>query len=109
MKKPNLAVLGATGVVGREILSILVENDVPFENIKFLASSKSAGKKIEFKGKEYTIEEATPDSFEGVNIVLASASNALIIGFNIRPNNKIIEYAKEKGVDISIISESYKI
>ena len=76
MKKPNLAVLGATGVVGREILSILVENDVPFENIKFLASSKSAGKKIEFKGKEYTIEEATPDSFEGVNIVLASAGGS---------------------------------
>lgn len=76
MKKPNLAVLGATGVVGREILSILAENDVPFENIKFLASSKSAGKKIEFKGKEYTIEEATPDSFEGVNIVLASAGGS---------------------------------
>lgn len=76
MKKPNLAVLGATGVVGREILSILVENDVSFENIKFLASSKSAGKKIEFKGKEYTIEEATPDSFEGVNIVLASAGGS---------------------------------
>lgn len=76
MKKPNLAVLGASGVVGREILSILVENDVPFENIKFLASSKSAGKKIEFKGKEYTIEEATPDSFEGVNIVLASAGGS---------------------------------
>lgn len=76
MKKPNLAVLGATGVVGREILLILVENDVPFENIKFLASSKSAGKKIEFKGKEYTIEEATPDSFEGVNIVLASAGGS---------------------------------
>ena len=76
MKKPNLAVLGATGVVGREILSILVENDVPFENIKFLASSKSAGKKIEFKGEEYTIEEATPDSFEGVNIVLASAGGS---------------------------------
>lgn len=76
MKKTNLAVLGATGVVGREILSILVENDVPFENIKFLASSKSAGKKIEFKGKEYTIEEATPDSFEGVNIVLASAGGS---------------------------------
>lgn len=76
MKKPNLAVLGATGVVGREILSILAENNVPFENIKFLASSKSAGKKIEFKGKEYTIEEATPESFEGVNIVLASAGGS---------------------------------
>lgn len=73
MRKPNIAVLGATGVVGREILNILKENDVQYNEIKFLASAKSAGKKIEFKGKEYTIIEATPDAFEGINIVLASA------------------------------------
>ena len=76
MKKPILGVLGATGVVGRHILQILEENNVPFENIKFLASKKSAGKKIEFKGKEYTVIEATPDSFEGINIVLASAGGS---------------------------------
>lgn len=76
MRKPNLAVLGATGVVGREILSILKENDVPYESIKFLASSKSAGKKIEFKGEEHTVLEATPEVFEGVNIVLASAGGS---------------------------------
>lgn len=76
MKKPNLAVLGATGVVGREILSILEENNVPYESIKFLASSKSAGKEIEFKGEKHTIIEATPDAFEGVNIVLASAGGS---------------------------------
>ena len=45
MRKPNIAVLGATGVVGREILKILVENNVPYNEIKFLASAKSAGKK----------------------------------------------------------------
>ena len=50
MKKPNLTVIGATGVVGRENLSIVVETEIHIENIKFLASSKSAGKKIEFKG-----------------------------------------------------------
>ena len=70
---PNIAVLGATGVVGREILSILIENNVKYKSIKFLASSRSAGKKIEFKGEEHTVIEATPDAFEGVNIVLASA------------------------------------
>ncbi len=70
---PNLAVLGATGVVGREILNILVENNVEFNSIKFLASKKSAGSTIEFKGKTYTIEEATDNSFDGVNICLASA------------------------------------
>lgn len=76
MKKPNIAVLGATGVVGREILSILVENDVQYNEIKFLASAKSAGKKLTFKGEEHTIVEATPEAFEGVNIVLASAGGS---------------------------------
>lgn len=73
MRKPVIAVLGATGVVGREILNILIENEVPYTEIKFLASAKSAGKEIEFKGKKHTIIEATPEAFEGVNIVLASA------------------------------------
>jgi len=76
MRKPNIAVLGATGVVGRKILEILTENNVPYESIKFLASSKSAGKEIEFKGEKHTIIEATPEAFEGVNIVLASAGGS---------------------------------
>ena len=76
MNRPNIAVLGATGVVGREILKILVENNVEYNEIKFLASSKSAGKKITFKGEEHTIVEAAPEAFDGVNIVLASAGGA---------------------------------
>lgn len=76
MRKPNIAVLGATGVVGREILKILSEDRVPYNEIKFLASSKSAGKKTKFDGKDYTIIEATPEAFEGVNIVLASAGGS---------------------------------
>ncbi len=70
---PNLAVLGATGVVGREILNILKENNVKYNSIKFLASARSAGSKIEFDGKEYTIIEAKDEEFDGVNICLASA------------------------------------
>lgn len=73
IKKPVLAVLGATGVVGREILNILIENNIEYESIKFLASARSAGKTIEFKGESHTIIEATPEAFQGVNIVLASA------------------------------------
>ena len=72
-KLPNLAVLGATGVVGREILSILEENKVEYNSIKFLASKRSAGSKIQFKGQEFTVVEATPEVFDGVNICLASA------------------------------------
>ncbi len=79
MSLPNIAVLGATGVVGREILSILIENDVKYNEIKFLASKKSAGKQIEFKGEMHTIVEATPEAFEGVNIVLASAGGSTSI------------------------------
>ena len=76
MRKPVIGVLGATGVVGRHILEILEENNVVFEDIKFLASKKSAGKTIQFKGKDYTVIEATPDAFEGINIVLASAGGS---------------------------------
>lgn len=76
MQKPNIAVLGATGVVGREILNIIEEIDLPYKEIKMLSSARSAGKEMEFKGKIYTVEEATPESFEGVNIVLASAGGS---------------------------------
>ena len=76
MNKPNIAILGATGVVGREITQIVDELGIEFENIKFLSSPKSAGKKLEFQGKEYTVEETTPDSFNGVDIVLASAGGS---------------------------------
>ena len=76
MKKPNIAILGATGVVGREITNITNELNVEFENIKFLSSARSAGTKITFQGKEYTVEEATPESFDNVDIVMASAGGS---------------------------------
>ncbi len=76
MKKPNIAILGATGVVGREITKIVDELKIPFNEIKFLSSAKSAGSEIEFQGKKYIVEEAKPESFDGVNIVLASAGGA---------------------------------
>lgn len=73
MNKPNIAVLGATGVVGREILKVIEETQLPYNEIKLLASAKSAGKEVEFKGETLIVEEATPEAFVGVNIVLASA------------------------------------
>ena len=74
--KPNIAVLGATGVVGREILSILEEKKFEFNTIKMLASKRSAGSKLDFMGKDYTVIEATPEAFEGLDIVLASAGGS---------------------------------
>jgi len=72
-RKPNIAVLGATGVVGRHILEIMEELKIPYNSVKLLSSAKSAGSKLSFDGNEYTLEEATPESFDGVDIVLASA------------------------------------
>jgi len=69
----NLAVLGATGVVGSEILNVLENSTLPINSIKMLSSARSAGKKVTFKGKEYTVIETKPEEFEGVDIVLASA------------------------------------
>lgn len=75
-KRPNIAILGATGVVGREITKIVDELKIDFNEIKFLSSAKSAGTKLEFQGKTYTVEEAKPESFDNVNIVLASAGGS---------------------------------
>lgn len=75
-RKANIAILGATGVVGREITKIVDELKIEYNTIKFLSSAKSAGTKLTFQGKEYTVEEAKPESFDGVNIVLASAGGS---------------------------------
>lgn len=76
MKKPNIAILGATGVVGREILKIMDELKVEYNQLKLLSSAKSAGSELEFQGKKYIVEEAKPESFDGVNIVIASAGGS---------------------------------
>jgi len=72
----NLAIAGVTGAVGQEFLEIIDEREFPFDSLKMLASSRSAGRKIKFKGKEYTVEELTTDSFDGVDIALFSAGGA---------------------------------
>ncbi len=77
MKKYNIAILGATGAVGREMLKILEERNFPVGELRLLASKRSEGKEIEFMGKTYIVSEATKDSFEGMDIVLGAASNAL--------------------------------
>ncbi len=69
----SVAVAGVTGAVGQEFLSIIEERNFPFTSFKMLASSRSAGKKIPFKGKEYTVEQMTTDSFKGIDIALFSA------------------------------------
>ncbi|GBG54812.1 aspartate-semialdehyde dehydrogenase [Sporomusaceae bacterium FL31] len=76
MKKYNVAILGATGAVGQEFLELIAERNFPFNELKLLASKRSAGKIIEFMGKEYTVEEATEESFKGVHIALFAGGAA---------------------------------
>jgi aspartate-semialdehyde dehydrogenase len=72
-KQPNVAIMGATGAVGEELRKILEQRDFPLSSLKLLASSRSAGKQLEFRGEKISVEELKPESFEGVDIVLASA------------------------------------
>lgn len=71
--KFNVAVVGATGAVGEQIIRILEKRDFPVDKLKLLSSARSAGTVLQFKGQEITVEEAGPDSFEGVDIALFSA------------------------------------
>ena len=73
MKKYNVAVVGATGLVGGTFLKVLAEYQFPIKNLRLLASSRSAGKVIAYCGKEYVVEELTETSFEGIDIALFSA------------------------------------
>ena len=77
MKKYNVAILGATGAVGQEMLKVLEEYDVPVEKLLPLASAKSAGGTVRFKGQDVKIEEATEDSFKGMDFVLGAVKNGM--------------------------------
>jgi aspartate-semialdehyde dehydrogenase len=68
-----VAILGATGAVGAELLQLLEERNFPISELKLLASARSAGQKIDFKGVSIEVEEVTEQAFEGVDLVLASA------------------------------------
>ena len=75
MKLYTVAVLGATGAVGQEMIKILQERNFPVGKLKPLASARSAGKTLRFKGEDVVIEEARDEAFEGVDIVLGAAEN----------------------------------
>ena len=71
-----VAVVGATGAVGHEMISILEERNFPVSEIRLLASANSEGKKLQYKDKDYTVKTLTHDSFAGVDIALFSAGGA---------------------------------
>ena len=101
---PVVAVCGATGAVGNEFLNVLHDLDFPASKVIALASARSAGKKLPFKGcgqvpaGELTVQEMTPESFEGVDIALFSAggSSSLCIYLALGIEMSVYRYSKSQ-------------
>ncbi len=77
MSQKNIAVVGATGAVGQELLRLLAVRNFPVGRLRPLASARSAGSTIAFRGEEVRVEEATPDAFAGMDIVFFAATGSL--------------------------------
>lgn len=75
MKKYKVAILGATGAVGREMMKVLAEREFPVEELHLLASARSVGQKIQWQGQELAVELACDEAFQGMDIVLGAAEN----------------------------------
>jgi len=73
---PRVAIVGVTGAVGMEFLQILKQRDFPYSSMKMLASARSAGKKVDFDGETYTVEELTENSFGDCDLALFSAGGS---------------------------------
>ncbi len=86
----NVGVVGATGAVGRLVRQMLAERDFPYKTIKFIASARSAGTTIEFKGEKHTVEELVPEMFDGLDLVIASTPDDVAREF--------VPWAVERGV-----------
>jgi aspartate-semialdehyde dehydrogenase len=90
----TVAVIGATGAVGSIILELLEKRDFPARKFRLLASARTAGTKITFKGQEITVEELTPESFEGVDLVIASTPDdtaAEFLPYAVKAGCKVID------------------
>ena len=89
MKKYKVAIVGATGAVGREMLKCIFQFNFPFESLKLLASARSAGKVVEYEGHEFVVEELTENSFEDVEVAFWSAGGSI--------SEKYVPYAVKAG------------
>jgi len=101
-KKPNLAIVGATGLVGSTFLKVLEERNFPFENLYIMASAKSAGTTLTFKGKDYIVEELTERSFDKpIDLALFSAGGSV--------SQKYAPIAAEHGVTVVDNSSAFRM
>ena len=77
MQPPHIAIVGATGAVGREMLSCIAEQELPFSQLTLLSSARSAGKTITFRGEELVVEKLTAEAFAGVDIAFFAAGGGI--------------------------------
>mmetsp|Transcript_1749 Transcript_1749/g.3012 ORF Transcript_1749/g.3012 Transcript_1749/m.3012 type:complete len:393 (-) Transcript_1749:254-1432(-) len=98
---PIVAIAGVTGAVGQEFLTVLSQRDFPYGEMKMLSSARSAGKKFEWEGETYTIEELTEESLEGVDIALFSAGGSI--------SKKFGPVCMEKGVIMVDNSSAFRM
>lgn len=102
MKKANIGIIGATGMVGRTFLKVLEERNFPIDNLYLFSSKKSAGSKVMFKNKEYIVEELKEDSFtKDIDIALFSAGGEI--------SKKFAPIAKENGVIVVDNSSAWRM
>ena len=73
MKGTNVAIVGATGMVGQEFIKVLEQRSFPMTSVRLYASDRSHGRKMKVRGEELEVKETTPDSFKGIDIALFSA------------------------------------
>lgn len=101
MKKYNVAVVGATGLVGREMLKTLSQRNFPLDQLKVIASEHSAGKKISFEDRELTVEAVKENTFAGIDIALFSVGSEL--------SKKIAPQAKKAGAVVVDNSNAFRM
>lgn len=101
MNRNNIAVVGATGAVGREMQNILVERNFPFNKLKLIATERSAGKKFKIKGKEYKVETIKPGVFEDIDIALFSIGST--------PSKEIVPEAVKEGAVVIDNSNAFRM
>lgn len=101
MKTYNVAILGATGAVGQEMMNVLAERDFPLNKLRLLASKRSVGKTYQYKDQVIACEEATPDSFEGMDIVLGAVENDIA--------EQLLPHAVKAGAVVIDNSSAYRL
>ena len=101
MNKYRIGIVGAGGAVGQEMVRVLEKSSIPVEDLKLLATQRSAGRKVGFRGKEYTIEQTDPAAFEGLDLALFSAGAG--------PSRDLAPLAAEKGVVVIDNSKAWRM